>query len=672
MLGHLITAEGTRSERGEEELLGASPEARPALRALVEGRLLHARTVGGRATYEIAHEALIASWDTLRHWLDEDAGQRALRQRIEAASAEWERLGRTEELLWRKRQLSESRAVEATSLGAREQDFLRTSQRAVRRQRLRLGLAAGLIVLGVAALTGGPLLRESLETQRFLSERMAAAEAALAKGRELARHASETRRKALLLFDGQDPEASQGTQASHHFWPQAQETWAEALEALRQADTAHSEAGRALDDMFERVIDHAAARELRIALTYERILLAEEFHRKEERARFVQDFERLTARDRAWRERLEAPAGLEIKTTPPGARVELWWYEEVNGVRRRVPVSKLGALGTTPLARVSLQAGSYHLRFTREGHAPVDLPLLLERGKTESVDLVLPSSVPEGTVYIPPGCSLLGSADPEEVREFMHSAPLHPRCLSQGYFIGRTEVTVGEWLEYLESPAATEAERHLLATPRPSTAGALSLEPLPGGGWRFTLHPSGGPEVSARDGELLRYPGRRHRSAQDWRRFPLAGVSVDELAGFLAWLDRSGRLPGARLCSETEWTRAARGADDRRHPHGNRLQKDDANIDVTYDRQLNAFGPDEVGSHPASESPFGLQDLAGNAFEITQAPIPDLGDYVILGGAWYFERIGTFITNRQAFTSSARDVTVGVRLCASWRAPPPP
>src|SRR5690606_26755377 len=103
LLGRLITAQGTRCERSEEELTSASSEARTALRALIEGRLLHARTEAGRSSYEIAHEALIESWGTLRHWIDEDAGQRALRQRLEEAAAEWERLGRAEELLWGRR-----------------------------------------------------------------------------------------------------------------------------------------------------------------------------------------------------------------------------------------------------------------------------------------------------------------------------------------------------------------------------------------------------------------------------------------------------------------------------------------------------------------------------------------------------------------------------------------
>jgi formylglycine-generating enzyme required for sulfatase activity len=668
LLGRLITAEGTRGARSEEELT-TSPEARTALRVLAEGRLVHARTVEKRASHEIAHEALIASWMTLRHWLDEDAGQRALRQRLEAAGTEWVRLGNAEELLWRKRQLDEARTLEDSQLGTRERDFLRASQRAVRRQRLRVGLVVGLVVLGVGLLIGGPLLREYLDTQRFVGERMATAQAALAKGSDLSQRAMASREKALLLFNGQDPEEPIKERAPRNFWPRAEVTWAKAIDESNQADAAHDEAAGALDDVLKRV-DHPRARKLLISLTSERLRLAETFHYEKDRARLVRYVERQAVRDAEWRELLDKPAVLDIKSTPPDAIVELTRYvDDENGVRRRVPVPGLAPLGKTPVAGVSLPAGTYHLRFQREGSAPVDLPLLLEPGKHEQIDLVLPAAVPEGYIYIPPGRFLTGSADPEDVREFMHSAPLHQESHTSGYLIGRTEVTLSDWMTYLKSDDATEKDRHLLETSRSSTAGALTLKRQPDDTWSFSLiQPSGSVPITTRSGELFRYPSRILRKKQDWSRFPLAGVSFEELTGFLAWLDRTGKLPGARLCSESEWIRAARGADDRRHPHGDKLQKDDANIDMTYDRRPGDFGPDEVGAHPESVSPFGLQDMAGNAFEITHAPVPDLGDFVIRGGAWYFERIGTFVNNRQAFTSTAYDVTVGVRLCASWPA----
>src|SRR6185436_5453816 len=114
-------------------------------------------------------------------------------------------------------------------------------------------------------------------------------------------------------------------------------------------------------------------------------------------------------------------------------------------------------------------------------------------------------------------------------------------------------------------------------------------------------------------GEPFRYGTRSRRAVQDWLRFPVSGLPLADAEAYLRWLDRSARVPGARLCSEQEWERAARGADDRPFPHGDRLLPEDANFDETYDR--NGYGPDEVGAHPASASPFGVEDLVGNVFE---------------------------------------------------------
>src|SRR5439155_14762439 len=107
-----------------------------------------------------------------------------------------------------------------------------------------------------------------------------------------------------------------------------------------------------------------------------------------------------------------------------------------------------------------------------------------------------------------------------------------------------------------------------------------------------------------------------------------------EARAYAAWLSRSGRLVGARLCSEHEWERAARGADDRIFPHGDRLLPDDANYDETYGRHPLGFGPDEVGSHPESESPYGVLDLVGNVLEWTRS-VRRPGEPILRGGSWY-------------------------------------
>lgn len=660
MLGLLITAEGTRSERTEEELTAASDEARAALRALVEGRLLHARSTGGQTRYEIAHEALIASWGTLRQWLDEDAGQRALRQRLETASAEWARLEHSPDILWRKRQLDETRALEPTTLRAHEQEFLHASQRAIRRQRLRRWGVALLLMLVAGGIYGGPRLRAHLETQRFVDARMATARDAYELGRTLSQNASKSREDAMALFKATHLPHPGTTPARPDTRSRAETQWAQALDELERADAAFALAEEALEHILERVHDHEDARQFLIRLTHERLELAESFHRTDERAQFEKQFRRLAARDSAWLQRLDAPAGLEVETQPPGATVELSRYVDEGGRLRRESVPGQAAPTQTPMNWNALPAGSYQLRFMLEGHAPVELPVLLGRGTTQKVHLELPSTVPEGYVYIPPGCSLMGSTSPEVLRKFELSAPLNPRCLEKGYLIGRTEVTLGDWLIYLDTLPAAQRMR-LLSAMREGTGNALALRKPPDGTWRFTFRMEDGKVLTARDGEPIRYPGRNHHQEQNWRRFPLTGISARELEDYLDWLDRSGRLPGARLCNELEWTRAARGADARIHPHGNALQTDDANIDETHGRD--AMGPDEVDAHPGSPSPFGLLGMAGNAFEMTRSVTPDIPDIVLRGGAWYYGEVGTFIANRQASTLENRDVRIGVRLC---------
>jgi formylglycine-generating enzyme required for sulfatase activity len=298
----------------------------------------------------------------------------------------------------------------------------------------------------------------------------------------------------------------------------------------------------------------------------------------------------------------------------------------------------------------------------------VELPLVLKRGGRERVRLALPATVPEGYVYVPPGCFLSGTSAPEEMREFLHSAPLHRVCMGEGYLIGRHEVTVGEWLKYLQSLPEGAAAQRLLETLNFGGPGAVELRRLPEGGWAYALHRTSGQVLRAREGEPLCFQGRTRRACVDWRRLPLTGVSVEDMQGYFAWLDKTRRMPGARLCGEREWERAARGADDRTYPHGDRMGADDANIDVTYSRRLESFGPDEVGSHPESVSPYGVMDMSGNAFELVRAETPDLGPYVLRGGAWFYERVSSRVENRVPGTSTMRDVTVGVRVCASFTA----
>lgn len=138
ILLRLVTAEGMRLHRREEELVvAADPASRRALRALMEGRILHSHTEGGHTQYELAHDALMVSWGTLRNWLDDDIGHRAVRQRLDAASAEWERLERSTDVLWGQRQLDEAKPLDPKTLVPQSRAFLVASHRKLKVQKLQ-------------------------------------------------------------------------------------------------------------------------------------------------------------------------------------------------------------------------------------------------------------------------------------------------------------------------------------------------------------------------------------------------------------------------------------------------------------------------------------------------------------------------------------------------------
>ncbi len=671
LLIQLVTAEGTRGERDEREL-GTAPDAATgtALRMLVEGRLLHASTAAGEARYQIAHDSLLTSWGTLRNWLDNDIGHRAVRQRLEAASAEWERLSHTREALWGQLQLDEARPLDASTLGVRERAFLLASSHAARLQRWGRRLAVLLVPLALAVIYGTLRVREYLADARFVSARLQEAQEALATGGTLGEEARKGREGALALFDGQPPTSSNLAEAQPSELRRiADDAWRGALDKLKQAEGAYARATRSLERALERGHAQDQARPLLLEATYERLRLAESFHQQGAQEELRQRLEYLiedakAAEGEKWR-RLSALARFELMTEPAGARVNLERYvSDAQGVLRREPVSELGP---SPLAPTSVPAGSYLLHVTLPGRVPIDLPLLLTRGGYERIHLVLPKTMPEGYVYIPPGCFLLGSADPEQVRGFMRAAPLHHVCLDEGYLIGRTEVTFQDWLDYLDTLPPEANARLILEQPRFGSGGAaITLRQQPGGGWLFSFLRSKDHLLTAREGERLHYSDRQKRQTVDWRQLPLTGVSAEDLQGYFYWLDQSGRLPGARLCNELEWERAARGADGRTYPHGDRLRPDDVNIDETYGRQPLAFGPDEVGAHPASASPFGLLDMAGNAFELTRPATADLGRIVLRGGAWYYDQFGARVANRTAGDPTQHDVLIGVRVCAPF------
>lgn len=202
-LGLVQLGEGARATRRRVEVnrLGARGEKGEKVMEVLQ-RFAEARLVtlswdeeAKEAVAELAHEALLERWGTLKEWLEKGRDDLRFQRRLEEAAREWQRQGRDADLLFRGAALEQLRAFVARrgeDLGPLEQEFWVRSdehqrQRAQARARTRrvvrlaIGLAAAgvmavLVVWGakdrqMARLARHLLLEKYVETGRHFHER---------------------------------------------------------------------------------------------------------------------------------------------------------------------------------------------------------------------------------------------------------------------------------------------------------------------------------------------------------------------------------------------------------------------------------------------------------------------------------------------------------------------
>jgi formylglycine-generating enzyme required for sulfatase activity len=339
-------------------------------------------------------------------------------------------------------------------------------------------------------------------------------------------------------------------------------------------------------------------------------------------------------------------------------------YDAAEDAIGRLRAVRIGAPFVSPAGERPLPPGSYRVTALLNGYAETRFPFVVRRGEPVKIDLPLRAAgeVPRDFVYVPAGRFLYGDSDEDWRGSFLNAAPIHERSTG-AFFIKAHETTFGEWLEFLADLPA--AERRLRTPSSVTVQGSAAVRGSPEAGWSLDLDISGQQRLTAKQGTPIMYPTRRTRGAQDWLRMPVLGVSQQDMQAYVAWLSRTGRVPGARFCSEVEWERAARGADGRAYSGSQaRLGPDDANIDTTYGRVHGSYGPDEVGTHPASDSPFGVADMAGNAWEVVAVSDEPSG-YLMRGGSYYQAFMTARSTNREPIDVGLRSFLLGLRICSA-------
>jgi len=169
--------------------------------------------------------------------------------------------------------------------------------------------------------------------------------------------------------------------------------------------------------------------------------------------------------------------------------------------------------------------------------------------------------------------------------------------------------------------------------------------------WIDRTEVTNGMYLHCMEAEVCAPPARSiYYTKPEYADHPVIGISWVQAKAYCTWAER-------RLPTEAEWEKAARGTDGRIYPWGNTLPETKLS---NFGHQFNETLP--VGMYPKGASPYGVLDMAGNAWEWVadgyqsdfyshspeENPLSDspVNRRVLRGGNWDSNEDGIRVTNR--------------------------
>lgn len=248
--------------------------------------------------------------------------------------------------------------------------------------------------------------------------------------------------------------------------------------------------------------------------------------------------------------------------------------------------------------------------------------------------------IPPGTkggpmAYIPAGEFMMGCNEAVDNQCEAGEKPYH-RVYLDAYYIDKFEVTVDQYAQCVKSKKCSDFH-------------------LTGMEW---------PDHSFTESDLCNW-GKSNRGNH-----PVNCMDWSQAKEYCEWV-------GKRLPTEAEWEKAARGTDGRKYPWGNQTATCDYAVMSERGNGCGRNSTWPVGSKPKGTSPYGVMDMAGNAWEwvndwyiednykissSNNPGGPSSGDgRALRGGCWYLSAESLRASYRSASLPIDRLGVVGFR-----------